>query len=420
MPSLELRRVVVTGLGVVSPNGQDRLAFLEANREGRSGVSLIDEFDTSRLKSRVAGIIRGIDLSRAIEQRHLKRVSRMVPLAIVAAREALEDARFDPATLDLSTRRQIAVMLGTGGGGAEFIETMYGHYYAGHAERANVFALPSGTHGNSSSEISIQLGLRGPSHVISTGCTSSTDAIGYAFRKIRYGETPIVLTGGADAPIAPGIMTGFDLMKITSRRWNEEPARASRPFDRDRDGFVLGEGAWMLVLEELEHAMERRVPIYGEILGYASTCDAWHRVALAVDLDEPVRAVNLALADAGIGPKGVEYVNLHGTGTELNDRVETAVMKRALGPVAATIPMSSTKSMIGHPQGACGAAGVAATLLALNAGFIPPTINLDNPDSECGLDYVPHVSRATTARVALCNCMGFGSKNSALVIRQGI
>ncbi len=419
MPSLDLRRVVVTGLGVVSPNGPNRAAFLSANREGRSGISAIDGFDTTKLKSRVAGVVRDIDLSRAIEERHLKRVSRMVPLAIIAAREALEDAGIDPTTIDLSTRRQIGVMLGTGGGGAEFIETMYGHYYSGHTERANVFALPAGTHGNSSSEISIQLGLRGPSHVISTGCTSSTDAIGYAARKIRYGETPIVLTGGADAPIAPGIMTGFDLMKITSRRWNEDPTRASRPFDRDRDGFVLGEGAWMLVLEELEHALSRGAPIYGEILGYASTCDAWHRVALAVDLDEPVRAVELALADAGLAPDQIEYVNLHGTGTELNDRVETAVMKRSLGRAALTIPMSSTKSMIGHPQGACGAAGVVATLLSLNAGFIPPTINLGTPDPECDLDYVPHVARPSSAKIALCNCMGFGSKNSVLVIRQG-
>ena len=420
MPAPELRRVVVTGLGVVSPNGHNRKDFLSANREGRSGVTAIDGFDVTRLKSRVAGIVRGVDLSRAIEERHLKRVSRMVPLAILAAREALEEAGLSPASLDLHTRRQIGVMLGTGGGGAEFIEAMYAHYYSGHPERANVFALPAGTHGNSSSEISIQLGLRGPSHVISTGCTSSTDAIGYAFRKIQHGESPLVLAGGADAPIAPGIMTGFDLMKITSRDRNEEPARASRPFDRDRDGFVLGEGAWMLVLEDLEHAIDRGVPIYGEILGYASTCDAWHRVALAVDLDEPVRAVELAMADAGIGPEQVEYVNLHGTGTELNDRVETSVMKRALGPVAATIPMSSTKSMIGHPQGACGAAGVVATLLSLNDGFLPPTINLDTPDPECDLDYIPHRARRSSARIALCNCMGFGSKNSVLVIRRGV
>jgi 3-oxoacyl-[acyl-carrier-protein] synthase II len=229
-----------------------------------------------------------------------------------------------------------------------------------------------------------------------------------------------MLVGGADAPIAPGILLGFDVMGIVARRHNDEPARASRPFSRDRDGFVLAEGAWMFVLEDREHALARGVPIHGEVLGYASTCDAWHRVSMAVDLEEPVRAIELALADADVRPDGLDYANLHGTGTELNDRVETAVLKRALGPeVAADLPMSSTKSQIGHPQGACGAAGLAATLLALQEGFLPPTINLDRPDPACDLDYIPHASRpAPGARTALCNCMGFGSKNSVLIVRR--
>jgi 3-oxoacyl-[acyl-carrier-protein] synthase II len=416
LPHVELRRVVVTGLGAVSPNGHDRETFRRALREGTSGVHRIDEFDTSRLRSRVAGTIRGLDLSRAMEPRHLRRVSRMVPLAILAAREALEDAGMPAEQLDLATRRQLGVMLGTGGGGAEFIEAMYALYYSGRPERATAFALPAGTHGNSSSEISIQLGLRGPSHVISTGCTSSTDAIGYAFRRVRYGESSLALAGGADAPIAPGIMTGFDLMKVTASGWDDEPKRASRPFNLDRNGFVLGEGAWMLVLEDRDRARARGARIYGEVLGYASTCDAWHRVALSVDLDEPVRAIELALRDAELRPEQLDYVNLHGTGTELNDRVETAALKRALGPVAMTIPMSSTKSMIGHPQGACGAAGLVATLLALDSGFLPPTINYEVPDPECDLDYIPNEARRAEVQYALCNCMGFGSKNSAIVV----
>lgn len=419
MPQLDLRRVVVTGLGVLSPNGSGRDAFREANRLGKSGVVRVEEFDTSALKSRVAGLVRDVDLTLAMEPRQLKRVGRMVPLAILAAREALNDAGLPPEGLDLEVRRQIGILLGTGGGGADFVESMYGHYFDGHTDRASVFALPAGTHGNCASELSIQLGLRGPSHVVSTGCTSSTDAIGYAFRRVRYGESPLVLTGGADAPVAPGIMTGFDLMKITSRRWNDDPARASRPFDLGRDGFVLGEGAWMLVLEEREHALARGAAIYGEVLGYASTCDAWHRVALSIDLDEPVRAIQLALEDAGVGPGEVEYVNLHGTSTDMNDRVETAAVKRALGEHARRAPMSSTKSMIGHPQGACGAAGLVATLLSLGDGFLPPTINQDEPDPDCDLDYIPNVARPSEARLALCNCMGFGSKNSALVVRVG-
>jgi 3-oxoacyl-[acyl-carrier-protein] synthase II len=419
MRRVDIRRVVVTGLGAISPNGVGRSAYRRANREGLSGIRGIEEFDTSMLGSRVAGVVRGVDLTQALDPKQLKAVSRMVPLSILAAREALEDAGLDPERLDLETRREIGVILGTGGGGIELVEAMYGHYFAGHPERASVMAIPAGTHGNLSSEISIRLGLRGPSHVISTGCTSSTDAIGYAFRRVQYGESPLVLAGGADAPIAPAVLMGFDVMGIVSRGYNDQPERASRPFSRDRDGFVLGEGAWMLVLEDLEHARARGVRPYGEVLGYASTCDAWHRVAMAVDLDEPVRAVRLALDDAGARPEQLDYVNLHGTGTELNDRVETAVMRRALGEVAASIPMSSTKSMIGHPQGACGAAGVVATLLALDAGFLPPTINLDVPDPACDLDFIPRVAReAPEARLALCNCMGFGSKNSALVLRR--
>ena len=419
MPQIELRRAVVTGLGVVSPNGIGRDAFLRANREGLSGVKRIEEFDTSALWSRVAGVARGVDLTAAMEPKNLKLVSRTAPLAILAGREALDDAGLPPEGLDLATRRQIGVLLGTGGGGIAMVEAMYGHYYAGHPERATALAVPAGTHGNLSSEVSIRLGLRGPSHVVSTGCTSSTDALGYALRRIQYGESPLVLAGGADAPIAPGILMGFDVMGIVSRNWNDEPTRASRPFSRDRDGFVLGEGSWMLVIEEREHALSRGVRIYGEILGYASTCDAWHRVAMSIDLDEPTRAIELAVADAGARPDEIDYVNLHGTGTEMNDRVETAAVKRALGPHSACVPMSTTKSMIGHPQGACGAAGVVATLLSLNAGFLPPTINYEIPDPECDLDYVPNVSRVTDARVALCNCMGFGSKNSALVLRAG-
>ncbi len=414
-----LRRAVVTGMGAMSPNGQGLPAYDRANRAGTSGVSRLDQFDVSHLSSRVAATIRDVDLTRALEPRQLKLVSRTVPLAILAAREALEHAGLTPAELDLETRRQIGVLLGTGGGGIAYIEAMYGHYYAGQPEKASAQVIPAGTHGNLASELSIQLGLRGPSHVVSTGCTSSTDALGYALRRIQYGESPLVLVGGADAPIAPAIMMGFDVMAITSRNWNDEPERASRPFSRDRDGFVLGEGSWMLVVEEREHALARGVPILGELLGYASTCDAWHRVSMSVDLDEPIRALQLAMADAGITPGQVDYVNLHGTATELNDRVETAAVKRALGDRARAIPMSSTKSMIGHPQGACGSAGVVATLLGLAGGYLPPTMNLDTPDPACDLDYLPGASRPADARIALCNCMGFGSKNSVLVVGRG-
>ncbi len=411
------RRVVITGLGAISPNGLGAEAFDRANRDGVSGVSAIDLFDTSHLASRVAGIVRDVELTDALDRRQLRVVSRTVPLAILAAREALESAGLKPDAFDLETRRALGFILGTGGGGIAFVEELYGHYYSGELERATALAVPAGTHGNIASEVSIVLGLRGPSHVVSTGCTSSTDAIGYAYRQIQYGESPLMLTGGADAPIAPAILMGFDVMGIISRNWNDQPERACRPFSRDRDGFVLSEGAWMLTLEEREHARARGAIIFGEILGYSSTCDAWHRVSMKDDLDEPVRAVQLALREAGLEPADLDYVNTHGTGTELNDRVETAALKRALGEHATRIPMSSTKSLIGHPQGACGAAGLVATLLALRNDALPPTINLEHPDPLCDLDYVPNNARhAPNARVALCNCMGFGSKNSTLVV----
>lgn len=420
MRNVPIRRVVITGMGALSPNGVGIDAYRESLREGRSGVTAVQEFDTTGIGSRIAGSIRGVDLTQAMELKNLRVVSRTVPLAVLAAREAMADAGFLSAELDLETRRQIGVILGTGGGGIAFVEKLYGYYYKGQLEKATALAVPAGTPGNISSELSIQLGIRGPSHVVSTGCTSSTDAIGYAFRRIQHGETPLMLTGGSDAPIAPAIMLGFDVMGIVSRNWNEEPERASRPFSKDRDGFVLGEGSWMLMLEEREHALQRGARIYGELLGYASTCDAWHRVSLSSDLDEPVRAIELALQDAELTPVDIEYANLHGTGTPLNDRVETAAIKRGLGDRASQVPMSSTKSMIGHPQGACGAAGLVATVLGLDAGFLPPTINYEEPDPECDLDYIPNESRAAKgARVALCNCMGFGSKNSVLIVRQG-
>jgi 3-oxoacyl-[acyl-carrier-protein] synthase II len=261
-------------------------------------------------------------------------------------------------------------------------------------------------------------GLRGLSHIVSTGCTSSTDAIAYAAEHIALGRQEAMLAGGVDAPLAPGILAAFNLMTVLTNEWNDEPGRASRPFSRDRSGIVLGEGAWIYVLEEYERASRRGANIYAEIKGYGATCDAYHRVRLEETGDEPARAMALAMDDAGCTPEDVDYVNLHGTSTTLNDRIETNAMKLALQERAREIPMSATKSQIGHPQGASGAAGLGAALCAMHTNVIPPTINLDEPDPACDLDYVANEAREATVRVALCNCIGFGSKNSALVIEK--
>ena len=261
-------------------------------------------------------------------------------------------------------------------------------------------------------------GLRGLSHVISTGCTSSTDAIAYAAEHIVLGRQEVMLSGGVDAPLAPGILAGFNLLTVLTNRWNDEPERASRPFSRDRSGMVLGEGSWIYVLEEFEHAKKRGVKAYAEIIGYGSTCDAHHRVRLEEGGDEPARAMRLALDDANRSPGDIDYVNLHGTSTVLNDKIETTALKLAFNGHAARIPMSATKSQVGHPQGASGAAGLGAALCAMHRNLIPPTINLDKPDPLCDLDYVPNQAREARVRTVLCNCIGFGSKNSALVIEK--
>jgi 3-oxoacyl-[acyl-carrier-protein] synthase II len=268
------------------------------------------------------------------------------------------------------------------------------------------------------SEVSMRFGFRGYSHVVTAGCTSSTDAIGYAYQHIQAGVQPLFLVGGVDSAITPGIIKGYTMLRALTQSWNNEPERASRPFSADRDGFVIAEGSWMFILEEYEHARTRGARMYAEIIGYGSTCEAFHRVRMSESPEEPARALTLALEEAAIAATDVQYVNLHGTSTEMNDRVETRALKLALGSHAGQIPMSGLKSQIGHAQGACGSASVAATLIAMEHGKVPPTINLDVRDPECDLDYVPDVGRAAQIEHAICNCVGFGSKNSALVLRK--
>ena len=413
-----MKRAVITGIGVVSPNGVGKDEFCRAILEGKSGVKRILRFDVSDLPVQIAGEIQDFNELDWIEARERKHVSRAVPLAVAASSEALSDAGMDWGRMSLEEKRQIGVMLGSGGGAQEFSEEQYRHYFQGTVKQASLFSIPSGTMGTLSSEVSMRFGFRGFSHVFTTGCTSSTDALGYALRQIQFGTLPLLLVGGVDAPLAPGIMKGFCLMKIMTPSWNDDPQRGSRPFSMDRDGFVVAEGSWMFVLEEYEHARARGARIYAEIAGYGSTCEAFHRVRLAECGEEPARAIQLAMQEAGVSAESVDYVNLHGTSTQLNDRIETRALKLALGASAPATPMSALKSQIGHPQGACGAAGVAATLIAMHHGEIPPTINLENPDPDCDLDYVPQPGRRIQIEHAVCNCIAFGSKNSALVLRR--
>ncbi|HZQ23636.1 MAG TPA: beta-ketoacyl-[acyl-carrier-protein] synthase family protein [Terriglobales bacterium] len=412
------RRVVVTGMGAVSPNGIGKAAFSEAALAGSSGVRRISRFDASGISVQVAGEVRDFDELAWVERRERKHVSRVLPLAIAAASEAIADSGLEPQKMRVDCLRRFGVIVGSGGGSQEFTEEQYRLFFRQEYRHMSLFCVPTGVMGTLSSDLSIRFGLRGPSHVISTGCTSSTDAIGSAWMQIQSGRADMVLTGGADAPIALGIVKGFILMRILTESWNSEPTRASRPFSADRDGFVLAEGAWMFVLEEYEHAKARGANVVAEVCGYGSTCEAFHRVRLKESGEEPARAIGMAMHKAGIGPGDVQYVNLHGTSTKLNDRIETQALKLALGRRAAEIPMSSLKSQIGHPQGASGAAGVAATLVAMQREKLPPTLNLENADPECDLDYVPEAGRSASVEHAICNCIAFGSKNSALILRR--
>ena len=412
------RRVVITGFGCVTPIGIGREAFWESLAAGRSGIRRIESFDPSEFSIQIAAEIPEFDWKAELNPKDRQHVPRTVPLALAAAREAVADSGLDIEALPPEEKQRFGVILGTGGGGLSFTEKQFGFWFSGNAGKGSIYTIPASTHGGLSSELSMVFGLHGLSHIISTGCTSSTDAIFYAAQHIALGRQDRMIAGGVDSPISPGILKGFEVMTVCTGEWNDEPTRASRPFSKDRSGMVIGEGSWIYVLETLDAALSRNARIYAEIAGYGSTCDAYHRVRLEENGIEPARAMSIAMQDAGINASDVDYVNLHGTSTQLNDRIETRALKLALDGNARRIPMSATKSQIGHPQGATGAAGIGAALLAINKSIISPTVNLEVPDPECDLDYVPNQARSAVVNTALCNCIGFGSKNSALVLKK--
>jgi 3-oxoacyl-[acyl-carrier-protein] synthase II len=408
-------RVAITGIGVVSPFGEGRDRFWDHVTRGVSGTRAITEFDP-RGPCRVAApvpeaLLRADDEATYAANADPRRYSRASRIAVMAAQEAFRDAG-----LSADDHGEIGVIVGSGAGGIDVAEKQYGEFYSGDLHRVSPYAIPVSIVGIVASEISIALGLRGVSHVLSTGCTSSTDAIGYAAAAIRNGDADVVLTGGADACVTPGMIFGFSRMRAVSTRYNDRPAEASRPFDRGRDGFVLGEGAWIMTVEREDRALARGARIYAMVDGYASTCDAFHRVQMDPEGVQIVRAMRTAIERSGWGLDDIGYVNYHGTSTQLNDLVEARCVRRLFGSRADAVPGSSIKSMIGHPQGASGAAGVVAAALAISRCMAPPTINLTDPDPECDLDFIPNTARRMHVNAALCNCLGFGSKNSAIVL----
>ena len=413
-----LRRVVITGLGAVSPNGIGQKEFWKNTCKGISGIDRITSFDPVGLACQIAGEVTNFDPSLYYSAADLKKLPRTVPLAAAATQEALENAGIDLDYFSEEDFESLGVLVGSGGSGFDFSEKQFEIFFSKQKHKISPYAISNSLVGMLSSEISIRFGLQGRSHVISNGCTSSSDALGYAFNTIRYGQEDWFVSGGVESCVTPAMMQGFERMKVNPVNFNDDPCRGSRPFNRDREGFVLAEGCWMLILEELEHAKKRGADIIAEMVGYGTTCDAYHRVAIMPDGKQSSRALRLAMKDARVNEEEVDYINFHGTSTLLNDKVETLAVKKTFNGKALSIPSSSTKSMVGHPQGASGALGVAVSALSLKNGFMTPTINMETPDPECDMDYISNIGREKRMDIAISNCISFGSKNSSIVLKR--
>jgi 3-oxoacyl-[acyl-carrier-protein] synthase II len=408
------RRVVVTGVGCVTPIGCGAAAFSAGLRAGRSAVRHISRFDPSPFRSRVAAEVPDFRPDDFLEARRSKRFDRFAQFAVVSAQLAIEHAGLDPARED---RDRIGVMMGSALGGVAYAEQQVG-VFATEGLRGVDAALALSVFGGAAScNIAIELGLHGPNSTNAMSCASGTIAVGDAFHAIRDGRADVMLAGGAEAPLAPLCFGAFALIRAMSTR-NEEPSAACRPFDADRDGFVMGEGAAVLSLEERSRALARGAPILCEVLGAATTSDAYHMTAPRPDASQAARCLALALADAGVAPHEVQYVNAHGSATPLNDTTETRAFKLAFGDHARRLKISGTKGYYGHPLGASGAIEAALTALALAEGWLPPTVNLERPDPECDLDFVTGAGAARLAEVALSNSFGFGGINAAVVMRR--
>ena len=407
------RRVVVTGVGLVTSLGIGTRANWEALLAGRSGIGRITRFDPTDFSSQIAGEVKGFDPLQFVEKKDVKKMDVFIQFAIAASQFAMEDARLSVAA---DSAHRVGVYIASGIGGFATIEREHKALLEGGPRRISPFFIPSAIINLAAGQVSIRFGAKGPNSATCTACSASAHAVGDAFEIIRRGAADAMIAGGSEAAITPMGVGGFAAMRALSTR-NDEPARASRPFDRNRDGFIIGEGSGVIVLEELEWARRRGARIYAEIVGYGMSADAFHITAPSEGGEGAVRVMELALAQAGVDPSEVDYINAHGTSTPYNDRIETAAIKACFGDHARRLAVSSTKSMTGHLLGAAGGLEAGITALAVHHQTLPPTINLDEPDPDCDLDYVPWKCRAARVRHALSNSFGFGGTNAALLFR---
>lgn len=407
-------RVVVTGLGCVTPIGIGKDAFWRALIAGENGIDRITRFDATDFATQIAGEVKDFEANQYIDKKEAKRMDRFTQFAVASAKMAIEDAGLN---LEEADRKRIGTVIGTGIGGMGTLSEQAEVLNAKGPGRISPFLVPMMIANMAAGQVAITFGLQGPSTCVVTACATGTNAIGDAFRLIRHGYADVVVAGGTEAAIVPWAVGGFCAMKAMSTR-NAEPQKASRPFDRDRDGFVMGEGAGVVVIESLEHAQKRGARILAEVAGYAANDDAYHITAPAPDGTPQAQCMALALEDAGLQPTDVDYINAHGTSTQLNDRGETIAVKRVFGEHAQKLAISSTKSMTGHLLGAAGGIEFIASVMSINNSMVHPTINMENPDPELDLDYVPNAARKMNVDVALSNNFGFGGHNASIIVKK--
>jgi len=412
------KRVAITGLGVISPIGNTKDEFWKANLSGKSGTATITSLDSAYFSSHIGAEVKNFDPTIYIKPKQLKRMDRFVQLAVCASRMAVDDAALD---LSKEDRNRIGVYVGSGIGGLHTIEEQVTEFVRRGPEKGaskiTPFLIPMLIVNMASGMVSIFLGAKGPNSAVATACASGNHAIGGAFRIIQRGDADVMVAGGSEGAITYMGFGGFCALRALSTR-NDDPEHASRPFDKERDGFIMGEGSGIVVLEEMEHALNRKATIYAELIGYGMTGDAYHITAPDPEGDGADRCMRAALKDAGVGPEDVDYINAHGTSTQLNDKIETLAIKKTFGKRAYKVAVSSTKSMTGHMLGAAGGAELIATAMAIKEGVIPPTINYEVPDPECDLDYVPNKCRKQQINIAMSNSLGFGGHNATLVVKK--